>query len=63
MYRIETTPVYDRWFAKLRDRKAQIAVDTRVRRLALGNPGDVKFVVEAFWNLGSISDQVTGSTI
>jgi len=44
MYQIETTPVYDRWLAKLRDKKARVAVDLRVRRLSLGNPGDVKFV-------------------
>ena len=44
MYEIETTPHYDRWFAKLRDNRARVAVGTRVRRLSLGNPGDVKFV-------------------
>jgi putative addiction module killer protein len=44
MYHIETTPLYDRWFARIRDKKAKVAADTRVRRLSLGNPGDVKFV-------------------
>ena len=30
------------WFAGLRDRSAKSRIDIRVRRLSLGNPGDVK---------------------
>jgi len=34
--------VYARWFNSLRDRKARARIDVRIRRLSLGNPGDVK---------------------
>lgn len=30
------------WFARLRDRQAKIRIDIRIRRLTLGNAGDVK---------------------
>ena len=30
------------WFAGLRDRSVKSRIDIRVRRLSLGNPGDVK---------------------
>ena len=30
------------WFAGLRDRKARARITARIRRLSLGNPGDVK---------------------
>lgn len=32
---------YARWFARLRDRRARAKILTRIRRLSLGNPGDV----------------------
>ncbi len=38
--------VYARWFNSLRDRKARARIDVRIRRLSLGNPGDVKAVGE-----------------
>jgi len=38
---IKSTP-FDRWFRKLRDPKAKARVQMRIRRLALGNPGDVQ---------------------
>ncbi len=34
--------VYSRWFKGLRDRQARARIDVRIRRLSLGNPGDVK---------------------
>jgi putative addiction module killer protein len=37
---IRQTDEFAAWFAKLRDRAARIVV--RIRRLSLGNPGDVK---------------------
>jgi putative addiction module killer protein len=32
------------WFAGLRDREARARITVRIRRLSLGNPGDVKAV-------------------
>jgi len=43
---IRQTVVYARWFNSLRDRKARARIDVRIRRLSLGNPGDVKAVGE-----------------
>lgn len=41
---IRQSPIYSRWFRKLRDRKARNKILARVRRLSLGNPGDVASV-------------------
>ena len=30
------------WFESLRDREARVRIDIRIRRLSMGNPGDVK---------------------
>ena len=38
--------MYAQWFANLRDRQARARIDARVRRLSLGNPGDVRPVGE-----------------
>ena len=38
---IHATDAYSRWFRRLRDREAKRIIDTRIARLALGNPGDV----------------------
>ena len=40
--RILQTEVYARWFASLRDIRARARIDARIRRFALGNPGDTK---------------------
>ncbi len=42
MIEIRETEVYTLWFSGLRDRRAKARIDTRIRRLSLGNPGDVK---------------------
>ena len=42
MIEIRETKVYADWFRNLRDRRAKARIDTRIRRLSLGNPGDVK---------------------
>lgn len=39
---IRQTEVYARWFRRLRDREAKARIDVRIRRLSLGNPGDVR---------------------
>ena len=46
MIEIRQTEVYARWFDSLRDRRARARVDARIRRLSLGNLGDVKPVGE-----------------
>ena len=33
---------FETWFQGLRDRQAQARINARIRRLSLGNPGDVK---------------------
>ena len=39
---IRQTETYSKWFDNLRDRRARVRIDLRIRRLSLGNPGDVK---------------------
>ena len=46
MVEIRQTEDYARWFRKLRDRQARARVLARVRRLQLGNLGDVEPVGE-----------------
>lgn len=40
--KIRQTESYAKWFADLRDPQARARINVRVRRLSLGNPGDVK---------------------
>ena len=42
MIEIRETETYSRWFKALRDREARARIDIRIRRLSMGNPGDVK---------------------
>src|ERR1700676_2524779 len=42
MIEVRQTDVFTDWFAGLRDRKARARITVRIRRLSLGNPGDVK---------------------
>lgn len=46
MIEIRQTEIYANWFSHLRDRQARARIDVRIRRLSLGNPGDVKPVGE-----------------
>ena len=39
---IRQTEHYARWFASLRDKTARARIDIRIRRMSLGNFGDVK---------------------
>ncbi len=43
---IRQTEVYARWFTRLRDRQARVRIDIRIRRMSLGNFGDVRPVGE-----------------
>jgi len=42
MIEVRETDVFADWFAGLRDRQARARITARIRRLSLGNPGDVK---------------------
>lgn len=44
MYQIRQTTVYANWIDGLHDRRAVLRIETRIRRLELGNPGDTKSV-------------------
>lgn len=46
MVEVRQTEVYARWFRRLRDRQARVRIDSRIRRLSLGNPGDLRPVGE-----------------
>jgi putative addiction module killer protein len=39
---IRQTDTFADWFERLRDRQARARITARIRRLSLGNPGDVK---------------------
>ena len=46
MIEVLQTEEYSKWFDSLRDRQARMRIDIRIRRLSLGNSGDVKPVGE-----------------
>jgi putative addiction module killer protein len=41
MIEIRETEIYSRWFKSLRDREAKARINIRIRRLSMGNAGDV----------------------
>jgi len=41
---VRQTDAFAAWFEDLRDRQARARITVRIRRLSLGNPGDVKSV-------------------
>jgi putative addiction module killer protein len=42
MVDIIKSATFDRWLRKLRDPRARARIEMRIRRLELGNPGDVE---------------------
>lgn len=46
MIEIIKTDVFDEWLEALKDRTGKAKIETRIRRLSLGNPGDVEPVGE-----------------
>ena len=46
MLGILKSETFEEWFDGLRGRQAQARINVRIRRLSLGNPGDVKPVGE-----------------
>lgn len=51
MYTILTTPTFNAWFAKLRDRQARVRIQARIDRAEDGNFGDHKSVGEGVCEL------------
>ena len=47
MKEIRRSSVYNNWFMGLRDIRAQHRILTRIKRLAMGNPGDVRHFGES----------------
>ena len=46
MLEVRQTDVYARWFRRLRDKQEKARINLRIRRLSLGNPGDVRAIGE-----------------
>ena len=42
MIEIRQTEIYSKWFKSLRNTQAQARINIRIRRLLMGNSGDVK---------------------
>lgn len=42
MVEVFKSETFDRWLGGLRDVRARARIEVRIRRLSLGNPGDVK---------------------
>jgi putative addiction module killer protein len=42
MFEVQKTEEFDTWLSGLVDQKAQAKIASRIERLGLGNPGDVK---------------------
>jgi putative addiction module killer protein len=42
MVEIRETDIYHDWFELLKDKRAKARIDVRIRRVSLGNYGDVK---------------------
>jgi len=51
MIELIKTDVFDQWLRSLRDTRASAKIAARLRRLSLGNPGDVKPVGEGISEL------------
>jgi putative addiction module killer protein len=39
---VRQTEIFGGWLARLRDERARARINARIRRLTLGNPGDVR---------------------
>lgn len=51
MLEIRETLAYAAWFSALRDRTAKARIDIRIRRLSLGNSGDIRPIGEGISEL------------
>lgn len=48
---VKESELFSKWFGSLKDQNARLRIDVRIRRLSLGNPGDVKSVGEGISEL------------
>ena len=44
MIEVRQTDAYESWFRRLRDREAKSRILIRIKRMSVGNPGDVRAV-------------------
>ena len=51
MFEVRQTETYKKWFKTLRDRKARARIDIRIKRISIGNLGDVKSVGKGVYEL------------
>lgn len=51
MYHIETTSAFDHWLDGIKDTLTRKRLGVRLRKVALGNLGDVKPVGEGVWEM------------
>ncbi len=51
MIEVRKTEIFDKWFTKLKDRKAKARIQARIDRVEIGNFGDVSPVGEGISEL------------
>ena len=51
MFEVRQTETYKKWFKTLKDRKARARIDIRIKRISLGNLGDIKSVGKGVFEL------------
>jgi putative addiction module killer protein len=51
MYTIKTTPEFDKWLAKIKDRVTHQRLNVRLRKAMLGNLGDIKPIGEGVFEM------------
>ena len=51
MFEVRQTETFKKWFKTLRDRRARARIDIRIKRISLGNFGDVKSVGKGVFEL------------
>ena len=51
MIQIVQSAIFESWFSDLKDDQARARILARIRRLSIGNPGDVKPVGAGVWEM------------
>ena len=50
-YEIHTTPIFDKWYSKIKDKSVRYRLEARLSRIAGGNFGDAKSVGSSLFEL------------